>query len=197
MNIKGNNKEAYEHIRYVRYAKRNRDQCIKGVYSLIIFILILTISPMTLAKTIWKIGIDNSSNNEFGLPGVPGSDPNLSKFTVNYIVPQDANSQIWLSFPSEIWPVDSSSNPKEIHINYSYQKEYKSTAILIKACSAFKNSAQRVELQKGDPSHPPQGLALPSIYVDVPFEFPIGPMQKGYHEGNKIIIRNTTSIHDS
>lgn len=195
MDIKVNNKETYEHFREVRDIKWERDQFMKGVYSLMIFILLFTISPMTFANTIWKIGIDNNSNSEFGLPGVPGSDPNLSKLTVKYVVQQDTNSQTWRSFPSEIWPVDSSDNPKEIHITYSYQKEYKSTVIRIKACSAFKNFTQKAEVQKGDPSCNPQGLTLPSIYV--PFEFPMGPMQKGYHDDNKIIIKNISLTDDN
>lgn len=151
-------------------------------------------SSSTLAETIWRIGIDNNSDEEYEHPQ---SDPNLNQEIIKYRVPQDWDTRgmgDWKSFPCKLWPSEALEGvqfyPKEIHITCDYSGEYRCPILRVKAKSAVKNGSQRLIVEKGgDPNYPLGMEDLPSSQFYL-CEFPIGYIQKGLHEKNKIIIKN-------
>ena len=167
----------------------------------IICLFIIIFSSHASARLIWRIGKDNGSAREFGLPGGTGSDPSINQEVVIFSPPKDPNSFDWQYFPCKIWPLETSFNnlnPKEIHIIYEYPKDYRCPILRIKAQSAVMNLTQELIVLKGGVKIS-QDLKLPSTYPtpeDVP-EIPLGIIQKGMHEENTLIIKNVSITEDN
>lgn len=166
---------------------------------LVISLLMILLSSHVSAKTIWRIGEDDNSANEFGLPGSSGSDPNINQEVVQFLLPQDTNAFDWQSFPCKIWPQEASFNPKEIHIKFNYPGDFRSPVLRIKARSAVRNFTQELIVIKGNGDILSQDLRLPSFYPDadtIP-EIPVGIIWKGLYEENILIIKNVSLTSDN
>ena len=161
---------------------------------LVISLLMILLSSHASAKTIWRIGKNDGSANEFGLPGSAGSDPAINQEIVHFTVPEDPNTYDWQSFPCRIWPPEKSFNPKEIHITYDYPRDLRCPVLRIKAKSdGGENFTQELIVMKGGYTLS-EDLRLPSIYptVDAAPEISIGIIWKGLHEENTLIIKNVS-----
>jgi len=165
---------------------------------LVISLLMILFSSHVSAKTVWRIGENDGSASEFGLPGSTGSDPAINQEVVQFSPPEDPNAYDWQSFPCKIWPQEASFNPKEIHITYNYPRDLRCPILRIKAKSAVKNFTQEIIVIKGGVtiSH---DLWLPSFYptAGTTPEIPVGIIWKGLHEENTLIIKNVSLTADN
>lgn len=160
---------------------------------LLIPLLMILLSSHASAKTIWRIGENDGSANEFGLPGSIGSDPNINQEVVHFSPPKDPNGYDWKSFPCKIWFPKASLNqnvplyPKEIHIRYEYPKYLRCPVLRIKAKSAMSSLTQGLIVIKGDDTLS-QDLWLTNDFETL--EIPLGIIRKGVHEEDTLILKN-------
>ncbi|MGA1791715.1 MAG: hypothetical protein ACMUIM_09525 [bacterium] len=170
-----------------------------GMWSIFVICLsIILFSSHSSAKTIWRIGKNDFSANEFGLPGSTEADPNINQEVVQFSPPQDPNAYDWQSFPCKIWPPEASFDPKEIHIAFDYPRDLRCPVLRIKAKSAVRNFTQGLTVIKGGDTLS-QDLELPSFYptdVTIP-EIPLGIIRKGLHEENTLILKNISLTADN
>ncbi|MBN2373871.1 hypothetical protein JXL19_08805 [bacterium] len=143
------------------------------------------------AKTVWRIGENDGSSSEFGLPGGTGHDPNINQEVVCFTPPQDPNAFDWQSFPCRIWPQEVSYNPKEIRISFDYPGDLRSPVLRVKAKSSVTNFTQELILIKGGVALS-EDLMLPAFFPapDATTEIPLGYIRKGAHEEDTLILKN-------
>jgi len=166
---------------------------------LVILLLMMLLSSHASAKTVWRIGKDNGSASEFGLPGGTGSDPNINQEIVSFSPLQDPNAFDWQSFPCKIWPQEANFNPKEIHITYDYPEDLRCPVLRIKARSEVNDLTQGLIVIKGGGDTLSHDLGPPSIYQTkyTTCEIPVGIIRKGQHEENMLIIKNISPKVDN
>ena len=146
------------------------------------YFIILSLSPAQ-AKTIWKIGLNDQSYEEFDFMSIPDQ----TIFT--YLVPGDWNSIVnWKDFPYNLYPPELVQLPlEEIHITYNYQQAYRCPILHIQARSSQGNENLKLKVFKGENK---QLIGEALLYQDFsPLgPFFLGPIQNGLHEENKIIL---------
>lgn len=164
---------------------------LKGICSvLVIFMLMILFSSHAFAKTIWRIGRNDGSANEFGLPGSIGADPNINQEVVHFSPPQDPNAFDWQSFPCKIWFPNVSLNPKEIHITYDYPGYLRCPVLRIKAKSAGSSVTHGLVVIKGSVTISHGTWPITKIFQSA--EIPLGIIRKGIHEENTLILKNVS-----
>jgi hypothetical protein len=155
---------------------------------LMISLLMILLSSHASAKTIWRIGENDGSANEFGLPGSTGSDPAINQEVVHFSPPKDPNAYDWQSFPCKIWFPKVSLNPKEIHITYDYPGYLRCPVLRIKAKSAVSSLTQGLIVIKGGDTLSHDLWLTNKTFLTA--EIPLGIIRKGVNEEDTLILKN-------
>jgi len=142
--------------------------------------------------TIWQIGTKDDSCGEFTAS---------EQRTIAYQVPEDWKDiarQVlsdWGDFPPILFPAgDQELKTQEVSIQFDYPCSYSQTVLRIVASNFSRDSLNYLEILKGD-------VLIGRVPVEVPyytvFNFPLGAMEKGLPEENRITVRNSPDQDNS
>ncbi|MGA1874424.1 MAG: choice-of-anchor U domain-containing protein [bacterium] len=142
--------------------------------------------------TIWQIGTKDDSCGEFTAS---------EQRTIAYQVPKEWEEiagqglSEWDDFPPILFPAgDQELKTQEVSIQFDYPCSYSRTVLRIVASNSSRDSLNYLEVLKGD-------VLIGRVPVEIPlytaFNFPLGAMEKGWSEGNRITVRNSPDQDNS
>jgi hypothetical protein len=161
-----------------------------AIFSIIGFIILSRSVCQASEDIIWRIGNKNYSSGEFS------EFPTMEIMILPYLVdPNWQERSNWGDFPQALYPgCNSEDNPKEIRINHIYLQDYGNPTLRI-GCIIESNTTIPADANisllifKGDREVSVGKKSVTNVGSFPPHEFPLGSIEKGLHDKNRITIR--------